>query len=131
MIAMQGQRYPVSEIGMIRLGQRLIQRGEHLRGETGISITTEPSTDDPDRVEKVVYTIARSQPTGRDDDFRTARITIDFQRQLILGYESDGWPPNPDAPPPLIESYRYENVRPNVGLSDADFEVTNPAYHFP
>ncbi len=32
--------------------------------------------------------------------------------------------------PYLIEEYSYTDVRPNVGLSDSDFDIRNRKYHF-
>jgi len=30
----------------------------------------------------------------------------------------------------LLESYKYHDIKPNVGLTDADFDPKNPSYHF-
>jgi hypothetical protein len=39
----------------------------------------------------------------------------------IVSYDTNG---------SLLESYRYHDIRPNVGLTDADFDPKNPGYHF-
>jgi hypothetical protein len=39
----------------------------------------------------------------------------------ITSYDADG---------SLLESYNYRDIKPNVGLTDADFDPTSPAYHF-
>lgn len=39
----------------------------------------------------------------------------------IVSYDTNG---------SLLESYRYRDIKPNVGLTDADFDPENPAYHF-
>jgi len=41
------------------------------------------------------------------------------------------WPTTPGGEAPLIEEYTYYNVKLNVGLTDLDFDKTNPAYNFP
>ena len=40
---------------------------------------------------------------------------------LITSYDGDGL---------LVESYRYRDIKTNVGLTDADFDPENPLYHF-
>lgn len=39
----------------------------------------------------------------------------------IVSYDADG---------SLLESYRYSDIKANVGLTDADFDPRNPAYQF-
>ncbi len=34
------------------------------------------------------------------------------------------------AAPELIEAYTYLNMKLNVGLTDADFDIHNPVYRF-
>ena len=68
----------------------------------------------------------------RRDYFRyhRARIFVDDELNLPIRYASFDWPVRPGADPPLIEEYSYLNLRLNVGLTDRDFEQTNPAYNF-
>ena len=129
MIAMQGQRYPISEIGLVRLAEKLIQRGESLRRQPGVTVSSESALWDGHRV--TTFTVTRPVPTGGEDDFAIARVTLDFERNLVLGFESYGWSDEPDSDPPLIESYAYRNVQTNVGLTDDDFDVKNQTYNFP
>lgn len=133
MIAMNGQRYPISEIGMVRLAEKLIERGESLRSEAGLSVRLERSIDfDGVKADRYrIYRDAPLEPQENADDFSVAEIVMDLNRSLILQYQSFGWPAEPDMAPPLLESYRYRNVKTNVGLGDADFDVKNPAYQFP
>jgi hypothetical protein len=39
----------------------------------------------------------------------------------IVSYDTSG---------SVLESYRYHDIKPNVGLTDADFDPKNTAYHF-
>lgn len=130
MIAMNGQRYPISEIGMVRLAEKLIERGDVLQTESGLSVQIDSSVQFGDEV-ATRYRIIRSNPVGGDDDFSVAEIVMDLERNLILQYRSFGWENEVDGSPQLLESYSYLNVRTNVGLTDEDFDVGNPEYHFP
>jgi hypothetical protein len=41
-----------------------------------------------------------------------------------------GVPGKPGGQPYLIEEYTYTDVKPNVGLTDSDFDIRNRRYHF-
>ncbi len=129
-IAMQGQRYPISEIGIMKLIDKLIERGEKDRDNPDISVNILANQQLDDTPTQVIQ-IRRSKPSNQEDDFSLAEITIDPERQLILGYRAFGWPDKPEGEPVLIESYTYHDVKTNVGLTDADFDPKNPEYNFP
>lgn len=129
MIAMQGQRYPISEIGMVRLVEKLIERGEKDRDNPDIQVTlTEYEFDE---TPSQLIQLRRGKPTGGEDDFSLAEIIIDPERQLILTYRSFGWPQESGDAAPLLESYTYRDVKTNVGLTKEDFDTKNPNYSFP
>jgi hypothetical protein len=131
LIAMQGQRYPISEIGLTRLVEKLIERGELDRNNADVSVAIKQDHK-IDGTEATLIQVRRAKPGGDpEDDFSLAEISIDSERQVILQYRSFGWPADKDAPPPLQESYTYKNLKTNVGLTDADFDYQNPAYTFP
>lgn len=129
-LAMQGQRYPISEIGLVRLVEKLIERGEKDRDNPDIEVTIE-SDHVFDEVAAELIQVKRKKPGGGEDDFSLAEIVIDPERQLIVSYRSFGWPETADAPAPLLESYQYHDLQINVGLSEADFDTNNPSYAFP
>ncbi|MEM6691305.1 MAG: DUF1571 domain-containing protein [Planctomycetota bacterium] len=126
MLAMQGQNYPISEIGIIKLTETLIERGKADLGKPGISVTSGTDQWNGLDVERIV--ISRSSPSGEESDFSRAEIVIDPEREIVLAYRSYGWPIEQGE---LIESYEYRNFEMNVGLSDFDFDVKNPSYGFP
>ena len=84
---MQGQKYPVSEVGIMKLIDKLIERGEKDRDNPDISvkiITDQKLDDTPTHM----IQIRRSKPSNEEDDFSLAEITLDPERQLILGYRA-------------------------------------------
>lgn len=130
MIAMRDQRYPIMEIGLTKLIEKLIERGAADRDSAGITVTL--NTDHRlDETPVWLIQIERSTPVKGNNDFSSAEILFDPERKLVLSYRSFGWPASPEAPPPLIESYTYHDVRTNVGLTDFDFDPENPEYTFP
>ncbi len=145
MLAMRGQRYPITEIGLTNLYKQLVQRGEQDRDNPDVSVTRrgglsgDPQAGSPASIDLIE--VRRKQPSGAPDDFSLARIYFDNERSLPFKYEAYGWPAKgtvtPDADGtlpiselPLLESYAYLNLQTNVGLSDKDFDPTNPDYQY-
>ena len=129
-LAMQGQRYPISEVGLVRLVEKLIERGEKDRDNPDIEVTID-SEHVFDDVATELIQVKRKKPGGGEDDFSLAEIVIDPERQLILSYRSFGWPETDRGAAPLLESYQYHDLKTNVGLTDQDFDTSNPSYAFP
>lgn len=130
LIAMQGQRYPVSEVGLVKLVEKLIERGLVDRDNPEIKVNqrTDQVLDEKpvDLIE-----VTRAKPSGEPDDFSRAEIIVDPERQLILSYRAFGWPESIGKEAPLLESYTYHDLQTNIGLTDADFDTKNPNYDFP
>ena len=59
-----------------------------------------------------------------------ARVFIDDELRLPVRYEAYDWPDKQDGQSELIEEYTYLNMKINVGLTDSDFDIHNPAYRF-
>ena len=128
-MAMKGQRYPVYKAGVENLIVNLIEKAERDRAagpcicnyRVGANIKKRPCSCmeliHPDR--RAPY------------EFHKALVYIDKELNLPVRYEAYDWPAVPGGKAPLIEEYTYYNVKVNVGLTDLDFDTTNPAYSFP
>ncbi|TWU57578.1 DUF1571 domain-containing protein [Rubripirellula reticaptiva] len=130
MIAMQGQRYPISEIGLVKLVEKLIERGEQDRNNPNVEVAIKDGHLF-DEVDCQLIQVRRREPSDSEDDFSVAEIVVDPQRQLILSYRSFGWPEQLGDEPPLLESYAYHDLKTNVGLTETDFDTKNSNYGFP
>lgn len=131
MIAMRGQRYPIYEIGLTKLLEKLIVRGEPDRDDPSIRVTIDYDQRLDDRPVWLIR-IRRHSPALGENNFSLAEILFDPERKLVLRYRSFAWPENDTTDtPPLIESYTYHEVMTNVGLTDRDFDRENPEYGFP
>ncbi|MEM6473909.1 MAG: DUF1571 domain-containing protein, partial [Planctomycetota bacterium] len=75
--------------------------------------------------------VKRAKPNDNPDDYSLVEIVFDPERLLILSYRSFGWPEKADGPLLLQESYEYQDLETNVGLTDLDFDVENSSYAFP
>ncbi|GAA5509233.1 DUF1571 domain-containing protein [Novipirellula caenicola] len=129
-LAMRGQRYPISQIGIVRLVEKLIERGQEDLGNPDIDVTI---TQDFlfDDISADLIQVKRAKPSGKEGDFSLAEIVIDPTRQLIVRYRSFGWPESSEEVAPLQESYTYHDIQTNVDLTELDFDPKNPEYGYP
>ena len=127
--AMAGQRFPIYEIGLTRLVEKLIERGQADVGNPDVSVTI-TRDHEFDGLKCELIQAKRTKPGGGKDDFSLAEIVYDPERKLVLSYRSFGWP-SEGQEVPLLESYEYLDLKTNVGLTDQDFDVANPDYQFP
>jgi hypothetical protein len=138
-LAMQGNRYPITEIGFQNLVDQLLERGRWIEQEGGSDVAFVESYLVGDRECLLIQVrpriIAGAQTMGTVQetkiDFSLAEIAIDKARQIPLRYAAYGIPDNPDDSPPLLEEYTYTNVETNVGLEDIDFDPANKSYQYP
>lgn len=127
-IAMEDNRYPITEIGILNMLRRLIEVGEKDVQYGECEVKFFPGAKINDRVctcIQVVHPVPRSNFL-----FHIARIFVDDELNMPIRYESYDWPTKPGGPPELIEEYTYLNLKLNNGFTDADFDVRNPNYNF-
>ncbi|MCO6454663.1 MAG: DUF1571 domain-containing protein [Pirellulaceae bacterium] len=129
MLAMLGNRYPITDIGLENLIVKLIERGEKdkLLGDCRVEFLDE-QTADGHPVQVIQVTHPERQPQF---DFYQARIHIDQKLNVPIRYSAYLWPETPGGDPVLDEEYVYEDIQLNVGLTDSDFDPDNQQYKFP
>lgn len=128
-VAMKGQRYPLTEVGLLNMVKRLIEVGEKdtQYGECEVKFFEGAKINDRScTCLQAVHPVPR-----RNFLFHVARIFVDDELNLPVRYEAYDWPKNPGGPPELTEEYTYLNLKVNNGFTDADFDPKNPNYQFP
>ena len=128
-LAMMGQRYPATEIGIERMCEKLIARASHDRTLGDCQVTTQPAKINKRPATRVEVVHPNRKPKL---DFHMARVFVDNEYGVPVRYEAYDWPRTPGAPVSeneLIEEYTYVRLEFNVGLSDADFDPANKAYN--
>ena len=131
-IAMMGNKYPITEMGILNLTDKLLEVGykDSKFGECEVTYQdVKIGSKDAARectLIQVVHPVRRPHFM-----FNAARIYVDKELNLPIRYESYDWARKEGETPQLIEAYTYLNLKLNVGLTDADFDHTNPAYAFP
>lgn len=128
MIAMRGQRYPMTEIGIENLIVKLIERGELAKKFADAQCEFRKNAKIKDRTCTVFQlTLPTKQP---ELVFYQAQVFIDDQWNVPIRYIAYDWPRREGAPLEVLEEYNYLNMKINVGLTDQDFDPNNPAYNF-
>jgi hypothetical protein len=127
-LAMNGQRYPLTEIGILNLTKRLVEVGEHdakygeceVKFYEGAKINGRLCT-----CMQFVHPVPR-----REFRFHVARVFVDNELNIPVRYEGYSWPKETGGSPVLEEEYTYLNVKLNNGFTDLDFDTKNPEYKF-
>ena len=127
-LAMLGNRYPITEIGIENLVTKLIEKGERdkLQGECQVEIRKGETVGRECKVIRVLH--AEKRP---EFDFHIAEIFIDKELNLPIRYAAYKWPKKPGGEPILDEEYTYQDLKVNVGLTDRDFDPDNDQYNYP
>jgi hypothetical protein len=127
-MAMKGQRYPITELGIRNLTSRLQEQGEKdmQYGECNVNFVAGYKVHGrPCTMIDVVHPVPR-----RNFIFHNAKIYIDDEWKIPIRYEAYDWPAQQGGQPQLLEEYTYLDIKLNQGYSDADFDVYNPQYQF-
>jgi hypothetical protein len=128
MIAMRGQRYPLTEIGLANLVHRLVEVASQDVNYGECEVKFFPGAKINNRT---CTCIQATHPVPRRNFlFHLARIFVDDQLNVPVRYEAYDWPKEPGAQPELIEEYTYLNLKINNGFTDEDFSIKNPNYRF-
>ncbi|HUY90639.1 MAG TPA: DUF1571 domain-containing protein [Pirellulales bacterium] len=127
-LAMRDNRYPITNAGMKNLVTLLLQLGERrdLLKDCRVEFNDDGEIDGRDCL---LIEISNPRPVG-EFHLAKAKIWLDRERNVPLGFESWEWPAD-GGEPVLAESYRYEKLKFDQGLTDRDFDPANPDYSFP
>jgi len=122
-VAMRGNRYPLTEIGILNMVRRLVEVGEQdvKYGECEVKFFKGAKINN-----RVCTCIQVVHPVPRRNFlFHVARIFVDDELNVPVRYESYDWPEQPGGPPRLLEEYTYLNLKLNNGFTDTDFDPRN------
>ena len=126
--AMMGNRYPITEAGILNMTERLIEVGDKdlQYGECEVKFIEGAKIN-----QRLCTCIQVVHPVPRKNFlFNMARIYVDDELNVPVRYEAYDWPKNAGEEPQLTEEYTYLNLKLNVGLTDADFDINNSKYNF-
>ncbi len=127
--AMRDNRYPITEVGILKLIQRLVEHAESDArfDDCEVKIYKDAKVENrPCLYLRVTHKNPRPEFT-----FHMARIFIDNELNVPVRYEAYTWPSKAGGQPELLEEYTYVDFQFNKQLNDRDFDINNPAYYFP
>lgn len=128
-VAMKGNRYPIYDAGIENLIVKLIEKAERDR-DAGPATVTYREGAMINKRSCVMIEIVHEEKRA-PYEFYKAQIFFDDELGIPVRYAAYDWPASPGASPALMEEYTYVNIQTNVGLTDSDFDPSNPAYHYP
>lgn len=129
--AMADNKYPVTMIGMKNMLNRIIAQWE-AEGKFGETTVLFYSPKDTKLGDRPCSVIESQHPQPRDQfKFKMTRLFLDEETNYPIRVEQYGFPGKGDKQPPLVEEYTYSQIKANPGLTDKDFDHTNPSYAYP
>jgi hypothetical protein len=127
-LAMDGHRYPITQIGFVIMLERLIEVMETKFVTEDCEIRVyEDAKLDGRPCQHFELTMRERKP---ESGFMRARVFVDNEYRVPVFYAAYDWPKEEGGKPVLLELYAYRRVKLNVGLTDKDFDPTNPDYNF-
>jgi hypothetical protein len=127
-IAMQGTLHPVTDFGIKRLIERLIECAEKDLTSEHCSIKVDELATFDEKPCTLIE--ACNERKRKGCAFHLAKVYVDHQLQLPIRFEAYDWPSAENSGPNLIEEYTYRDLKFNVDLTDEDFDRKNPNYRF-
>jgi hypothetical protein len=122
-VAMRGQKYPITRVGIRNLTAELLRQFESdVRYEECV-VSHKADVKIGSRVTTMVQV---THPVARQN-FRAhvARLFFDNELRIPIHYDAYGWPQQPGAQPPLDERFTYSNLKINNGYTARDFDANN------
>jgi hypothetical protein len=122
-LAMRGQKYPITRVGIRNLTAALIRQMEEdtkygeceVVTKAGMKISGRPAA-----MVQVIHPVPR-----RNFRAHVARIFFDEELGIPIHYDAYLWPEQPGGRPPLDESFTYTNLKINNGFTARDFDANN------
>ncbi len=125
-LVMSENRYPVTHLGMANVIETVLTAWDREAKLNGIRPLVEIVPDV--RLGEVPCRELRvTHPQPHPElEFHLTRVFFEQETMLPIHAERYGWPEQTGEEPPLFEEYIYQDVKTNVGLTDADFD---PAHY--
>lgn len=127
-LAMRGQLYPITEVGIENLVKKLIERGRAEKKSDNCVVSFNHNAKFNGRA----CTVLQVKHPEKDPklEFYVAEVFIDKELNVPIRYVAYDFPKSQGSTPPVLEEYNYTRLKLNVGLTDEDFDVDNKNYNF-
>lgn len=122
-VAMSGQKYPITRVGIQNLTASLLKQFEAESRYSECEVSHKADVKIGGRVTTMVQI---THPIPRQN-FRAhvSRLFFDNELRIPIHYDAYMWPDQPGGQPPLEERFTYANLKINNGYTARDFDVQN------
>ncbi len=129
--AMQGNRHPITEIGIAHMVEEAVRNVpvDQERGYTDFEFKLDEKVEGKSCTCFVVKR-KKSDPTDHDPAFHSDYMYFDDEILLPIYYRRYEWPAKEGEEPVLVEEYSHKDLKTDNGFNDLDFDDKNPAYHY-
>ncbi|MFN9717254.1 MAG: DUF1571 domain-containing protein [Planctomycetota bacterium] len=127
-LVMAENRYPITRAGLVNMLETVIAQWEEEMkyGETDVKYYGDAKVG-----EYTCRIIESSHPQPRRQfKFQTTRLWTDEKSGMAVRVQQFGFPRNKDQKAPIVEDYTFTGIKPEVRLTDRDFDVNNPNYNY-
>lgn len=127
-LAMSENRHPITEAGIEKFLLNVKQQWtDNLKyGETEVKYYKGAKLGD---MKCRVVEVSHPQPR-RQFPFHMTRLWIDTESGIAVRLQQFGYPIREGVKPPIVEDYKFTDLRTNVKITDRDFDETNPKYNY-
>jgi hypothetical protein len=123
MVAMRGQKHPITRVGIRNLTAELLKKCEADLQYAECEVVTRNDTKINGRPTTMVQVV---HPIPRQNFYaHVTRIFLDNELRVPIHYDAYMWPAQPGGEPPLEECYTYTNMKVNNGYTARDFDASN------
>jgi hypothetical protein len=127
-MAMEENRHPINDAGIGNLIEMLADRWAAELDPSESVVEIHPHAHVADRACTLIETI-HPEPAA-SFFFHKVKVYIDREHGLPIRFEAYDWPKSPGGEAELVEEYTYAELKTDVGLTDLDFDASNPRYAF-
>ena len=125
---MAENRYPITRAGLANMAQTVITQwqAECQFGETDVKYFEDAKVGD-----YKCRVIESSHPQPRKQfPYHMTRLWIEEKSGMAVRVQQFGFPKKKDTKPPVVEDYAFTAIKPEVRLTDRDFDTSNPGYNY-
>ena len=130
---MKSCRYPISDVGIQTLTERLLERGTaddgNVANEDYVAEYRDGAKLNGRMCKYLKIEFFTKNPVN---EASRMEIFIDENLMVPIRYVAYGWPTAPlaEKKPPILEEYTYLKLELNKSFGDEDFDPENPKYNF-
>lgn len=128
--AMDGNRYPITRVGMQHLVSAVIDQWLALAksNASGVTVNHYPNAKIGEVSCSTIETVlSQSNTPGA---FQTTRLYIDAATRFPIRVQQYLFPSRRGQKPVLAEDYLYQQIKTDIGLAQIDFDPSHPQYGY-